>query len=77
MWICEEGGRCVDPCDDCEHYIEVEIVRHGEWVGRRGNGGYDDYYCSICGVYEEGTNNPKFLGKYCPNCGAKMDGGKE
>lgn len=54
---------------------DVEPVRHGEWIGRYGNGGYDDYYCSICGMYEEGTRNPKFLGNYCPNCGAKMDGG--
>ena len=26
MWICEKGGRCVDPCDGCDHYIEVEPV---------------------------------------------------
>ena len=28
MWICEKNGHCVDECDDCQHYIEVEqIVR--------------------------------------------------
>ena len=54
----------------------AEII-HGEWVGRRGSGGYDDYYCSVCGVYEEGTSNPKYLGNYCPNCGARMDGGSK
>lgn len=26
MFICEKSGRCVDPCDNCEHHIEVEPV---------------------------------------------------
>jgi hypothetical protein len=52
---------------------DVVEVKHGEWIGRCGTGQYDDYYCSLCGMYEEGTRNRKFLGKYCPNCGAKMD----
>lgn len=42
---------------------DVEEVRHGEWI----EGKILDN-CSICG--EKG-----FPGwKYCPNCGAKMDG---
>lgn len=51
---------------------DVEEVRHGEW----------EYYtigvtsyreCSVCG-----ENSPSgFKSPYCPNCGAKMDGGKE
>ena len=55
---------------------DVEPVRHGEWIGRRGTRQYDDYYCSLCGVYEEGTRNRRLLGNYCSHCGAKMDGGK-
>ena len=44
----------------------VEVV-HGRWIDAREYCG--DYMCSNCyALY--GTN--KF--KYCPNCGAKMDG---
>lgn len=72
-------------CEGCAERTEmlkipsadVAPVVHGEWLGRHGDGGYDDYYCSVCGMYEEGTRNPKLLGNYCSNCGAKMDGGKQ
>jgi hypothetical protein len=49
---------------------DVEPVRHGEWntsdtpLGRC-------CVCSICG------SCPTMEYKYCPYCGAKMDGGKE
>ena len=61
MWICEKGGRCVDPCNDCYHYIEVEpIVRckrckYWSCFGESSNKGvcdkcdcimYDDDFCS-------------------------------
>ena len=55
----------------------VDAVVHGRWV----LGGERDWnmYCSVCGGscwyydYEQtiGESN------YCPNCGAKMDGGNE
>ena len=54
----------------CEYY---EPVIHGKWIGRHGRGGYDDYKCSVCGVYDTCTSNPRLLGNYCPNCGVKMD----
>lgn len=47
----------------------VEVV-HGRWIDAREYCG--DYMCSNCDALY-GTN--KF--KYCPNCGAKMDGGNE
>lgn len=48
----------------------VEVV-HGQWV-------YDhwcEFKCSVCGEY---SSSKPYKGKenYCPNCGAKMDGGK-
>lgn len=51
----------------------AEPVRHGEWLKMDGSYKFDkNAYaeCSVCGGVE-------FLGyrkKYCPNCGAKMDG---
>lgn len=54
--------------------IKYPLVKTGKWLGRHGLGGYDDYSCSICGKYEEGTRNPDLLGKYCSYCGALMEG---
>lgn len=48
---------------------DVAPVRHGRWVPCN-NGGY---YCSYC------DHRVAFLvhNRYCPNCGAKMDGGND
>ena len=42
---------------------DAEPVCHGRWI---------DECCSICGKYVYHGD----AGHYCPNCGAKMDGGK-
>ena len=55
---------------------DVQEVKHGEWLSRCGTGQYDDYYCSLCGMCEEGTRNKDCLGNYCSWCGAKMDLGR-
>lgn len=51
---------------------DVAPVVHGRWI-------YDKKaqrpYCSVCkGYFYGATNSPM---SYCPNCGAKMDGGVE
>lgn len=52
----------------------VTVVKHGKWK---------NHYCSVCAninptitedFYENYISRPL---DYCPNCGAKMDGGKE
>ena len=60
---------------------DVAEVVHGQWEGE--GDGYADgeivldvWYCSQCGYcIDDGTDNPDCLPKYCPGCGAKMDGG--
>ena len=51
----------------------VEVV-HGEWVlveYQSSQFGVDqEYQCSICGT----PTDEEFRTRYCPNCGAKMDG---
>lgn len=52
--------------------LEIVEVVHAKWEERYvPNGGYvawNGYYCSVCGKQAVKSN-------YCPNCGAKMDGG--
>lgn len=51
---------------------DVAPVRHGRWTL---NKKYGDYECSECGqgdVKAMDFTNLKM--RYCPNCGAKMDG---
>lgn len=49
---------------------DVAPVRHGEWLIC-----CDGYYpyCSKCGEEPYRANN-RNLPKFCPNCGARMDG---
>lgn len=57
--------------------IEAEHVRHGRWVFDRlvttSGGTYGVRRCLVCEAYyqdiDDGWN-------YCPNCGARMDGGE-
>ena len=63
--------------DACKHNpqyepfrIEAEPVMHGQWIKRP-----DERICPFCN-----DRHSYFGGKeknYCPNCGAKMDGGAE
>ena len=51
---------------------DVAPVRHGWWI-------YDhwcEFKCSVCGEF---SKSKPYRGKenYCPNCGAKTDGGNE
>ena len=65
-----------------EKAADVAPVRHGEWQGE--GDGYADgeivldvWYCSECGdCIDDGADDPHILPNYCPNCGAKMDGGQ-
>ena len=56
-----------------------EPDRHGEWIGAKFDGYADRnpvYYlwqCSCCHEEYERDGMPWY--DYCPNCGAKMDGG--
>ena len=58
---------------------DVVLVRHGRWEAMHYEGGILDGTnfdkCSVCGyerIFEDEKLKTAF--KYCPNCGAKMDG---
>ncbi len=55
---------------------QLEPVRYGRWIQNKNVPAY--HYCSLCKVTHKmkmSCNAYVFM-KYCPNCGAKMDGGK-
>ncbi len=62
--------------------IEAEPVKHGKWI-KDGSEYPIELHCSVCGedaVCERNSwGDPElyFRSDYCPNCGAKMDGGNE
>lgn len=70
-------GNCTnrveyDRCEYREYKDSLQV--HGQWEGRFP-------YCSTCGEEAISRNNGTlhgsyFLTDYCPNCGAKMNGGK-
>lgn len=52
-------------CDGIEECEEAELIKHGKWTNNT-NG---TFTCSVC-------DKRASRGNYCPNCGAKMDGGE-
>lgn len=52
---------------------DVAPVRHGRWIEQKYSFGVM-YDCSICGhlILDAGHS-----WNYCPNCGARMDGGSD
>lgn len=46
--------------------VEVAPVVHGRWINQDNT--YTKYQCSACK-----ERNFDGVGRYCPNCGAKMD----
>lgn len=56
----------------------AEQTEHGRWIDAHFVSGGDFFRCSECGCYIE---KPYFANdynvRYCPNCGARMDGGAD
>ena len=70
------------PCFGCNQYknaADVVEVKHGRWEDRpTGRYCQTQSWCTACGKHsgiggiESNRHKP-----YCPNCGAKMDGGAD
>ena len=58
---------------------DVAPVRHGRWEERDDGFGGTYYHCSVCGedwCTIDGTPAENGM-RYCPQCGARMDGGTD
>ena len=90
QFICEKQGRCcphefydsieqaISDSEDgvpCDHLGEVVPVRHGSIIETIEDGRMKRVF-SCCGT--DFTKMTCWMTpKYCPNCGAKMDGGTD
>lgn len=84
--FCQWGGT--SKCEECEHPVggvpaaDVAPVKHGKWIETTQPMGWSDVTCAECSecgedfvLDEWGMEDMKNLMLYCPNCGARMDGG--
>lgn len=71
VW-CDGCGSAVE-CILAEPAADVAPVVHGQWISKN-TIGYDwTFVCSNCGYIDGYPFNDRH--NFCPNCGAKMDGG--
>ncbi len=56
---------------------KLEPVRHGRWIQNKTVPAY--HHCSLCKVARkmQASCNKYLMLRYCPHCGAKMDGGED
>ena len=72
----EQVGYSREDAADCIRYIDaadVVPVRHGYWISKNPHGYEWIFVCSNCDYVDGYPFNDR--PNYCPNCGAKMDGG--
>lgn len=72
MFKCQELARAPKwdghtPAQAIERIGKLEPVRHGVWLNRV-SGFFEMGVCSQCG-----ESCCRVVGRYCPNCGARMD----
>lgn len=82
MFKCHELARAPKwdghtPAQAIERIGKLESVRHGRWIQVKTAPSY--HYCSYCKSTHKMSKscNKYVLFKYCPNCGASMDGEEE
>lgn len=76
----EDDREWLRQCIDQAPTIEAEPVRHGRWVPVDCEHPCDEWDCTACGgrrtfLIEMDADDMEECYPYCPNCGAKMDGG--
>lgn len=65
--LCRElADKC---CKLFKNKADYAEVKHGEWVHKNG-----EMICSVCGG-EALMDEVYYKSPFCPDCGAKMDGG--
>lgn len=70
--LCTKDDPMCSTIDDLRGFPSVDAteVVHGRWLSEM-HGNSNNGTCSVCGSYKHAY---AFEWKYCPFCGAKMDG---
>ena len=74
----DEMKRDFDTIIDLQPTVEAEPIKHGRWIPYEfGNERW--HKCSVCGKADEYINDLglEAIRNYCPNCGARMNGGED
>lgn len=78
----DEYVKCLETVAEHLYFIpaaDVTPVVRGRWI-EEFDGFIRSYTCSECGEYaltKEETMHDEVCSNFCPNCGAKMDGGQD
>lgn len=83
--VCNYDGSGHELANEMESVIDrvpaddVRPVKHGKWLKRDDMPRIVECKCSVCGYADYPSKNDRywFERNYCPNCGAKMDGGQD
>lgn len=75
-------GECVDYAHnliEAQPTIDAAPVIHAHWIQNKGLFRNPIVKCSHCGNFLDmnGVNAGRGNANFCPNCGARMDGGKD
>ena len=81
-WIIDNDGKEHDGVTlqsiiDKMPTVDAEPVHHGRWLDvlvADDEGETDGVECSVCGYTDINVYWAKTYHRFCPNCGAKMDG---
>lgn len=76
-------GIVVDLCIKSAPAVDVQKIKHGKWIETQEPLSWCDVDCAECSVCHESwivdedssVDDYECMWHYCPNCGAKMDGG--
>ena len=75
--VCKTAESCDGFVSGCKHFKEQKKGRWEHLLQVFDGAGFVDVYgCSEC-VHKESVPLDGITPNYCPNCGAKMDGGNE
>lgn len=75
-YMCDHCGVTCNLEDECCSTVDAIPVVQGKWVRLDAHKGIEQYKCSVCrsSCYVSTCMNEPIY-SYCPNCGARMDGG--
>lgn len=60
--------------DEISKLKSIDSIEHGQWIFELADNGWADHICSECGYTENMDIHVHLDWRYCPMCGARMEG---